>query len=399
MTGTIATMKLPLSRKSGVEREVTPLELFFDLVYVFAISQLSHHLYTNLNVRGGLQTAILALAVIYAWYMTTWGTNWLDPDRVEVKLFIVALMFCSLLMSVSIGGAFGPRAWLFVTAFLLMQVIRAVFMIAAMQRRDLSAHFVNDLVWELLAGIFWIVGAFVHGDARMVIWGLAVVVSELGVATLHWLPGRGRQIEIGQTEVAGEHLIERFRLFFLIALGETVVTTGTAFTERPFTVARLGVLAISFLGSVALWWCYFQRMEEIGVQATRDADDAGAAGHVGIAGTWALPIMVAALIAIAVADEVAITSPGASPSVGFIVLCFGGPLAFLLAQSVFLTLIHFELPRSRPLGIIALVCLALISIPFSHAVGIALATAVLLAVAVSDARLDSDELDTAAAVP
>src|SRR6476469_4019072 len=122
-------MRIAVSRAPGVDREVTPLELFFDLVYVFAVGQLSHHLVEHLDLRTGAETLILALAVYYAWYMVAWGANWLEPDRMPVRGLFVWLMFASLLMSVAIGDAFGDRAWLFVTGYLLLQVGRATFLI------------------------------------------------------------------------------------------------------------------------------------------------------------------------------------------------------------------------------------------------------------------------------
>jgi low temperature requirement protein LtrA len=78
---TTSWYQLAVSRVPGAERVVTPLELFFDLVYVFAIGQLSHHLLEHVDLRTGVETVILTLAVVYAWYMTAWGANWLEPDR------------------------------------------------------------------------------------------------------------------------------------------------------------------------------------------------------------------------------------------------------------------------------------------------------------------------------
>ena len=128
-------MRIAVSRAPGAERVVTPLELFFDLVYVFAVGQLSHHLLEHVDVRTALETLILTLAVVYAWYMTAWGANWLDPDRLPVRLLLVGLMFASLLMSVSIADAFGDRAWLFVTGYLASQIGRASFLIVALRGR------------------------------------------------------------------------------------------------------------------------------------------------------------------------------------------------------------------------------------------------------------------------
>jgi low temperature requirement protein LtrA len=319
--------------------------------------------------------------------MTAWGANWLDPDRLPVRLLLVGLMFASLLMSVAIADAFDGRAWLFVTGYLLLQVGRSSFLIVALRGRALGEHFVNDLVWELLTGALWVAGAIADGDARLVLWGLAVVATYGGVSALHWLPGRGRAIDLGHTEIAGGHLVERFRLFFIIALGETVLTMGNAFTEEPFDFERLVALAIGFTGTVALWWCYFQRAEGIGAELAKGAEDAGA---VGWSGTWTLTLMVLALIGMAVGDELAIAHPGDDPTLGFTTLTFGGPALFLLAQVYFLRAALGHVPRSRPLGLAALAILAVATASLTLLVGIAASTAVLVGVAIADTVREGD---------
>jgi low temperature requirement protein LtrA len=330
----------------------------------------------------------MALAVFYAWYMTAWGANWLEPDRLPVRALLVGLMFASLLMSVAIDDAFGGRAWLFVTGYLLLQVGRAAFLIVALRGRPQGEHFVNDLVWELLAGVLWVAGAIVDGDARLVLWAIAVAANYGGAWALHWLPGRGVRVDAGHTEIAGGHLVERFRLFFIIVLGETVLTTGNAFAGEPFELERLLALAIGFTGTVALWWCYFQRAEPLGVERVETADDAGA---VGLWGTWTLTLIVLALIGIAVGDELAIAHPGDDATLGFIVLAFGGPALFLLAQLLFHREVFGHVPRSRPLGLAVLAILAGVTAPLTMIVGIAASSAVLVAVAVADTVGEGDQ--------
>ena len=374
-------MRIAVSRAPGVERVVTPLELFFDLVYVFAIGQLSHHLLEHIDLRTGAETVILTLAVVYAWYMTAWGANWLEPDRRPVQLLLIWLMFASLLMSVAIPDAFDGRAWLFVTGYLLLQVGRSAFLIVALRGRPQGEHFVNDLVWELVTGGLWVGGAIADGDARLVLWALAVMATYVGVTSLHWLPRRGRRIDLGHTEIAGGHLLERFRLFFIIALGETVLTMGAAFTDEPFELERLVALAIGFTGTVAFWWLYFQRAEPLGEELIESADDAGG---IGLWATWALTLIVLALIAIAVADELAIAHPGDDPILGFTILAFGGPALFLLSQLLFHRAVFGYIPLSRPLGLAALAILAVATAPLTSIFGIAASTAVLVAVAIAD---------------
>jgi low temperature requirement protein LtrA len=164
-------------------------------------------------------------------------------------------------------------------------------------------------------------------------------------------------------------------------LGETVLTMGTAFTDEPFELERLVALAIGFTGTVALWWCYFQRAEGIGVEVAETAQDAGA---VGWWGTWTLTLMVLALIGIAVGDELAIAHPGDDATRGFTTLTFGGPALFLLAQIFFLREAVGHVPRSRPLGLAALAILAVATAPLTLIVGVTASTAVLVAVAIAD---------------
>jgi low temperature requirement protein LtrA len=379
-------MRTAVSRAPHAERVVAPIELFFDLVYVFAIGQLSNHLLEHVDLRGGAETLILALAVFYAWYMTAWGANWLDADRPPVRVLLIGLMFASLMMSVAIGGAFSGRAWLFVSGYLLLQVGRSVFLILALRGRTLSEHFVNALVWELLAGCLWVVGALADSDARLVLWGLAVLTTYGGAWALHWLPGRGRRTDLAHTEIAGQHLVERFRLFFIIMLGETVLTTGNAFVGEPFEADRLLALAIGFTGTVALWWCYFERAEGVGLEIAESNEDAGT---VGWWGTWTLTLIVLALIGIAVADELAIAHPGDEATLGFLVLAFGGPALFLLAQVAFLRRALGAIPRSRALGLAALAIFALATAPLAMIAGIAASSAMLVAVAAAD-TVESD---------
>jgi low temperature requirement protein LtrA len=380
-------MRIAVSRAPGAERVVTPLELFFDLVYVFAIGQLSHHLLEHVDLRTGAETAIMTLAVIYAWYMVAWGANWLDPDRLPVRLMLVLLMFASLLMSAAIPEAFDGRAWLFVTSYLLIQIGRSVFLMFALRGRALGEHFVNDLIWEVLTGVLWVAGAVADGDARLVLWALAVVATHGGVSTLHWLPGRGRAIDLQHTEIAGGHLIERFRLFFIIALGETVLVMGDAFAGEPFELERLLALSVGFTATVALWWCYFQWAERVGTAEAEAADDAGA---VGLWGTWTLTLIVLALIAIAVGDELAIAHPHDDATLGFTILTFGGPALFLLAQVLFLYEALGRVPGSRSLGLAALAILAVATAPLTLMAGIAAACAVLVGVAVADTVATGD---------
>ena len=371
-----------LVRPREVARAVTPLELFFDLVYVFTVSQLAHHLLDNVDARGMAETLVLTLAVMYAWFMTVWTSNWLDGDRQAVRLLLLCLMFASLLMSTSVAEAFGDRAGLFVIGYLAIQIGRTAFAVVGFRGHRLHGHFVNALVWEIATAPIWIAGIAVDGDARLALWAIAVVVTYGCVIAGHPLPAR-RSPFSSDSQIYAEHLLERFRLFFLIALGETVLTIGNAFADQPVTADRLLVLAVAFLGTVALWWCYFHRAEEIGLKAI---DGAGDASYVVGLGNYTLIAMVVGIIAIAVGDELAIAHPHDPSTASSAALIFGGPLIFLVAQTAFMRRATGYAPRARILACIALVVLALTTAPFSLLIAVIASTAALVAVAVADTR-------------
>ena len=369
-------------RPREVARAVTPLELFFDLVYVFTVSQLAQHLLGHVDAGGMAETLVLTLAVMYAWFMTVWTSNWLDADRQPVRLMLLCVMFASLVMSTSVGEAFGDRAWLFVVGYLAIQIGRTAFAVVAFRGHRLHMHFVNALAWEIGAGFIWIAGIAAEGDARLAIWAAATAISYGGVIAGHPLPGR-RSPFVSDSQIYAEHLLERFRLFFLIALGETVLTLGNAFAGEPVAADRLLVLAVAFTGSVALWWCYFHRAEEIGARAVRES---GRPSRLVGVGNYTLIAMVIGIIAIAVGDELAIAHPHDPTTLAISALVFGGPAIFLLAQLGFMRAASGSLSRSRLIACVSLLALGVATAPLSLLAAVIAATAVLVAVAVADAR-------------
>jgi low temperature requirement protein LtrA len=382
-------------RPREVARAVTPLELFFDLVYVFTVSQLVHNLLEHVDARGMVETLVLTLAVMYAWFMTVWTSNWLDGDRRPVQLLLLGLMFASLLMSTSVSEAFGDRAGLFVIGYLSIQIGRTVFAVASFRGHRLHMHFVNALAWEIGTAPIWIAGIAAGGDARLVLWAAATLITYGGVIAGHPLPGRKSPFS-SDSQIYAEHLLERFRLFFLIALGETVLTIGNAFADQPVQADRLLVLAVAFAGTVALWWCYFHRAEDIGINAAEGAADASRI--VGL-GNYTLILMVIGIIAIAVGDELAIAHPHDPNTFNTAVLIFGGPAIFLLAQLGFMRGATGRAPRSRVLACIGLVVLGIATAPFSLLAAVIASSTVLVAVAIDDTRAEPNPLSPPMAAP
>jgi low temperature requirement protein LtrA len=165
-------------REAETQRAAT-LELFYDLVFVFTITQVSHLVLDHLTWVGAGQAAIVLLAVWWSWNYTTWATNELDPETNSIRLLLIALMLGSLLMAIAVPQAFGERGLLFAVAYLAIQVGRHTFLtFVAADRGSLEREQAGRiLVWFLIAGVFWIAGGMVEGDSRVVLWLVALALD------------------------------------------------------------------------------------------------------------------------------------------------------------------------------------------------------------------------------
>lgn len=355
---------------------VTPMELFFDLVYVFAITQLSHLLLDRLDVRGALQTALLLLAVWWAWMYTTWTTNWLNPDRRPVRVMLVGVMAASLIVSAVLPEAFGDRGLLFAGAYVAMQVGRTAFVLfCTRDHPGLFRNFQRILAWLIFSGVFWIAGALASGPQRDLLWVAAVVIDYLAPACGFFTPGLGRSTT-HDWNISGEHLAERCQLFLMIALGESILVTGATFGELDITPVTVAAFVVAFLGSVALWWVYFDRSARDAAAAIARSDDPGALGR--SAYTYLHLPMVAGIVVTAVGDELAIAHPLGHASPEIVATVLGGPALFLAGHTLFKKAVFEVVSMPRLTAIAMLGVIAVIGRDWAP---LALATSALVIVA------------------
>ena len=142
-----------LRNHGGGHASVSNLELFFDLVFVFAITQLSHYLLVHLDWTGALQAAVLFFAVWWAWMYTTWATNWIDPDRAQNRIAIGAVMLASLVMAAALPHAFGKGGGTFVASYLFVQIGRTAYTSYALGewRRGGGFNMLRATLWFVAA--------------------------------------------------------------------------------------------------------------------------------------------------------------------------------------------------------------------------------------------------------
>src|SRR5579859_1370933 len=321
-------------RQPGTHGKVTNIELFFDLVFVYAVTQLSHTLVHDLTGMGAVRVLLLFLAVWWVWIFTGWITNWLDPERLAVRLLVLGLMFAGLLLSTALPEAFDGRARVFAGAYVAMQVGRSLFMVWALRHANRVArfNFYRITTWLVVSGVLWTMGAFASGDARLVWWAVALCIEYLGPAAFFYVPGLGRS-STREWDVEGGHLAERCSLFVIIALGESVVDTGSSFAESARSPDMWFAFIMAFLGCVAMWWIYFDMGVERGSRSIQKSSDPGRTERLGY--TYLHLLIVAGIIASAVGDELSFAHPHVTPDTAQTAVLLGGPALYLLGNTLF----------------------------------------------------------------
>jgi len=375
--------RVSLRRDSAVPQRATSLELFYDLVFVFAITQVSHLLLAHLTWEGAGQAALVLLVVWWSWNYTTWATNELDPDATLVRLLLIALMLASLLMAIAIPEAFGERGLLFAVAYVVIQIGRHTFLTfaAAAPGTVERARAASILVWFLAAGVLWIAGGIAEGPARTVLWLGALALDYAGPLVTFRVPGRPR-LAPEAWEIGTEHFSERFQLFIIIALGETIVITGATTSELELTSATVAAFAVAFLTTAALWWLYFNLVAAISERRLAQAEARVLLAR--DAYTYLHVVLVAGILLNAVGDELVIAHPTEELSGAELAATVGGPALYLLAHVLLRLRMSGTLATRRLLGAAACVVIGLVGSALSALVVAALLLAVLVAVIVGD---------------
>jgi low temperature requirement protein LtrA len=256
----------------------------------------------------------------------------------EVRVLLFALMGAGMLLAVAIPYAFGARAWLFVAAYLAAQLGRHFFMILALGGHSPAnfRNFVRIFLWGLLEAPFWIGGALAGeaGDLtlRTVLWAAALAIVTMAPVFAFWVPGLGRS-QIATWNVEGHHFSERCGLFIIIALGESILVTGAAFAGADIDAPRAIAFGSAFVGTIAMWWLYFDIGAERAARMLAQDKDPGRMAR--LAYTYFHIPIVAGIIVTAASDEMALAHPDGHSGTAAIVALLGGPALYLAGNLLF----------------------------------------------------------------
>jgi low temperature requirement protein LtrA len=376
-----------LLRGGGGSHRATFLELFLDVVFVFAFTRVSQRLIDDVAVGGGrlplelTQTLVLLLALWMVWSLTAWATSHYDPEQPPIQAVMVGSMFGSLVMAVSVPAAYGPHGLSFAAGYVAIQLGRSLYLTVVLRRhpqRHLSSRIV---VWSAFSAVLWIGGGLAGEDPRLLCWAVALLIDYAGVVTGWPVPRLGRATATAWT-VTGEHLAERYQQFTIIALGEMIFVAGVGFSGSHFTLLRWIALVDAFATTVLLWRIYFHRAGAVLVEAVARARQPARLGR---SATWTHLTMIAGIVTTAVGYEVAIAEPRGHADLVRVTAIVGGPALFVVGRARFEYEVFGRVSWSRVIGLLLLV----LGVPLLGRLpllGIAVAvTAVLTGMAVADA--------------
>jgi low temperature requirement protein LtrA len=315
--------------------QVGYIELFFDLVYVFAVTQLSHHLLGKLTWLGAAETLVLFLAVWWAWMYTTWATNWVDPEHGANRLMLGAVMIGSLVMSSTLPHAFEGTGLAFAITYVCVQVGRTVYVSWAMGEWKPGGKrtLIRIAIWFAVSAIAWIIGGLTaETGTRLLWWTGALAIESLGPIAFYRVPGLGRST-VDDWAISGGHMAERCALFIIIALGEGVVIIGATFGGLEPNAATIGAFLNAFVGSFAMWWVYFDVGAKRGAEHIQHHDNPGLVGRNAFT-YWHIPI-VAGIIVLAVGDELTLAHPLEPVHAEVILVAVVGMVLFLGGTMMF----------------------------------------------------------------
>ena len=380
-----------LRKRESPQRPIF-LELFFDLVYVFALTRIVDELvldYTRGRVAETLttslaengETLLLFLAIWWIWTQTAWVTSRFDPLQPAIQFVVLATMLGSLFLAVAISGALEETGLLFASTYAAIQVGRTLFFVLTMRGHDLRRVNVLALVWFGASAVPWLAGAFAPELTRNLLWLLALAIDYLG-GRLGWpVPRLGRS-QVSPWAVAAEYLAERYWLLVIVALGETILTAGTAFLHGPIVAERTLALVLSFVTTVLLWRIYFYRAGQILGEAIAASADPGRLGR---SAELSHLLMALGIVATSAGSELVLIDPSGHAKPAWVAAMLGGPALYLAGRSVFEHVAFARVSRPRPIGILVLAAIAPVMVGLPPLGVAAAAAAVLLGVAVSDA--------------
>jgi low temperature requirement protein LtrA len=310
------------------ERRTSPVELLWDLVFVFAVTQVTTLLARDLSWPGfGHGMLVLAL-VWWAWSAYVWAANAEQEESRVLRGVLLVGMVLIFIAGLSLPHAFGDRGTLFACTYAGVRLLHLALYAHAARRGSASWSAIGGFAATVLIGMaLLIAGSFLGEATRVLFWTFAVAIDYAGPA---WLT---RERLRGLQQVAVAHFAERYSLFVIICLGESIVAIGLSANDRAMDADLIVAVALGLLATIGLWWTYFDRFASTAEARLRDHDDPVLAAADGY--SYLHLVIVAGIIVFAVGMKVTIHDLGEPlPDAARLALC-GGIAMYLLGNVAF----------------------------------------------------------------
>jgi low temperature requirement protein LtrA len=357
-------------RQGEPGQRVTPLELFFDLVFVFAITQVTGFI-ADSPTWGGLVRGLMLLGALWwAWGAYAWLTNTLNPEEEAVRLAVFGSIAAMLVVSLAVPNAFGTDGVTFGVAYFIVRALHLVLLaIAGRGDRELLGAVVRTAPSSILGPALLVGAGFLDGAPQMATWAAALAVDYLGVLVGHMRGWR----------VSPEHFVERHGLIVIIALGESVVAIGLGAAGLPLDAGTIMAAILGMVVITALWWSYFDWVVFIAQARLTDATGADRAALARDLYSYLHLPMVAGIVLFALGLKTTLAHVNDPlPTIPAIGLC-GGLALYLLAHVGLRLRIGGGLGHGRPVATIVLLGLVPLATMVPALVGLGLVAAVCVA--------------------
>jgi low temperature requirement protein LtrA len=338
------------TREPAPERRTSPVELLWDLVFVFAVTQVTTLLSRHLTWAGFGRSMLVLALVWWAWSAFVWAANAQAADAAALRLTLLVAMVLIFVAGLAIPGAFGGNAKLFVATYASVRLLHLALYADASRRGNASWSAIAGFAVTVAVGMaLLLAGSFLEGWQRDACWALAVAIDYAGPA---WLT---RERLRGLQQVAVAHFSERYSLFVLICLGESVVTIGVEASRRPLSAGIVAAAGLGLLITIGLWWTYFDRFAGIAEERLRaQADPVLAASD---AYSYIHLLVVAGIIIFAVGVRLVIRDAGSPLQDGARLALCSGVALYLLGHAAFRMRLTGVLSVEKVLAIGALLAL------------------------------------------
>lgn len=351
-------------------KKVTWLELFFDLVFVYAVTRCSELVREDLSWLGLAAAVVCFVPVYWTWVGTTMNANLHDVDTAVERMGTFAVALCTLVMALGLPRALHEDGLLFAGGYWAARLL----LFALVQGRENRRAFVTFTVGAFLTGPMLVVGALLDHESRLALWALTAVV-DLGVP---WLARR----RLSDVPFDPGHLTERYGTLVIIALGEMVVATagGAEVHDGP----RLATLVAAFVVACGLWWVYFAfGPDVIEAQLAHSRSRIDLIRPVLSYGHLAL---IAGIIGVAAAIGEVVADPGGILPLHIAALLFGGAALYLVTFAFTRWRLVHTLAVPRLVAVLACLVLLAFSKELPGLASLGLLAAVLVVLNVVEAR-------------